>query len=104
MHIYHVVLPEVWETFRDQANYEAESLKAEGFIHCSFAHQLDAVLNRYYSGAQRVNILTVDPARLTSRLVEEPSTNGEIYPHIYGTINCEAIIEADERVIGSNSK
>ena len=96
MLIYHIVTPEVWENFKDKNFYEAESLQTEGFIHCSFAAQLEAVLQRYYSDAERVLILEIETKKLTSKFVEEPSTNNEIYPHIYGAINREAIIRIEE--------
>ncbi len=97
MKIYHIVLPKVWEKFKDEDFYEAASLASEGFIHCSFANQLEAVFERYYKGVERVLILTIDAEKLTSKLVEEPSTNKEIYPHIYGQINAEAIVGIEER-------
>ncbi len=97
MEIYHIVLPEVWEKFKDQNFYEAESLQTEGFIHCSFAGQLEGVLQRYYKDAEKVLILEIDTEKLTSKLVEEPSTNSEIYPHIYGEINCNSIVEIEKR-------
>lgn len=97
MKIYHIVLPEVWEKFKDKDFYKAESLASEGFIHCSFADQLEAVFERYYKGAEKVLILTIDAEKLTSQLVEESSTNNEIYPHIYGQINAEAIVGIEER-------
>lgn len=99
MLIYHIVLPEVWEKFKKNDEYEAESLTTEGFIHCSFAEQLDGVLERYYKDAERVLILTLDTEKLISELVNEPSTNNEIYPHIYGKINKSAIVEVKEREI-----
>ena len=99
MLIYHIVTPEVWENFRDRDFYEAESLQSEGFIHCSLAGQLEAVLQRYYSEADRVLILEIDTEKLTSKLLEEPSTNNEIYPHIYGAINREAIVGIEERFL-----
>lgn len=99
MKIYHIVAPEVWEIFKDKDFYEAESLRAESFIHCSYAEQLDAVLNRYYKNAGKVLILELDTDKLTSKLVEEPSTNDEIYPHIYGKINRDAIIAIEEKEI-----
>lgn len=97
MRIYHIVLPEVWAQFKDKELYEAESLMSEGFIHCSFADQLEAVLQRYYAGKERVLILTVETEKLESKLVEEASTNNEIYPHIYGEINRDAIVGFEER-------
>jgi uncharacterized protein (DUF952 family) len=97
MLIYHFVLPETWENFKDKDFYEAESLQTEGFIHCSFAHQISAVLERYYADKKHVLILTIDTAELTSKVIEEPSTNNEIYPHIYGGINRGAIVDIEQR-------
>ena len=96
MRIYHIVLPDAWAAFETEF-YEASSLAAEGFIHCSFDEQLDGVLARYYSGAPAVVVLEIDPDKLTSTLVNEPSTGGEIYPHIYGPINRDAIVGSEER-------
>jgi uncharacterized protein (DUF952 family) len=99
MIIYHIVLPETWATFNVQNFYEAESLKTEGFIHCSFDNQIDGVINRYYKGVEKVLILTIDSEKLTSKLVNEPSTANEIYPHIYGNINKDAIVKIEERLL-----
>lgn len=99
MFIYHISLPENWEKFKGKPSYQAESLATEGFIHCSYEQQLPAVLKRYYSGAERVVILKLDTAKLLSKLVEEPSTNNEIYPHIYGRINQNAIVDVEERYL-----
>ncbi len=97
MIIYHIVLPEVWEKFKNENFYEAGSLEGEGFIHCSYAEQLNQVLNRYYKDAKKVLLLEIETGKLTSKFVEEPSTGGEIYPHVYGTINREAIVNVEER-------
>lgn len=97
MKIYHIVTPEVWESFKDEDFYEAASLQTENFIHCSFAEQLEAVLNRYYKDAETVLILEIAPKELTSELIAEPSTGGEIYPHIYGKINKDAIVNVETR-------
>jgi uncharacterized protein (DUF952 family) len=103
MHIYHIVLPETWEQVKNKTFYEAASLAEEGFIHCSYEDQLDGVIERYYSNANEIVILTLDANRLTSPLVSEPSTNGEPYPHIYGPINLDAVVEAVTRPVGSVS-
>lgn len=98
MLIYHIVLPEDWATF-DADLYRAKSMETEGFIHCSFAEQLDAVIERYYDDREQVIVLEIDPERLMSRVIKEPSTNREIYPHIYGPINRDAIISAKKRKV-----
>ena len=98
MLIYHIVLPDVWATF-DTELYRAKSLETEGFIHCSFAEQLDGVIERYYKSEDRLVILEIDSERLMSRMIKEPSTSNEIYPHIYGPINRDAIVAVEERKI-----
>lgn len=97
MLIYHIVLPAVWEKFKDEYEYEAESLRSEGFIHCSYRNQLDEVLTRYYKNAGKVLILHINLHYLTADFAAEPSTNREIYPHIYGKINKSAIVDIEER-------
>ena len=104
MTIYHIVLPEVWENFKNKDFYFAASLETEGFIHCSFLEQISGVLERYYKNAAKVLILHLETEKLTSKLVEEPSTNNEIYPHIYGQINTDAIIEIEEKTILSTDE
>ena len=96
MLIYHIVLPEKWEQIKGQSNYSADSLDTEGFIHCSYDHQLSGVLRRYYSEIDKIVVLKIDIAKLTSKLVSEPSTGGEIYPHIYGPINMDAVAGVEE--------
>ena len=91
MHIYHIVLPDDWAAW-DTDLYTAKSLETEGFIHCSFAEQLNGVIERYYAGESEVVVLELETGSLMSRVVNEPSTGNEIYPHIYGPINRDAIV------------
>ncbi len=97
MIIYHIVTPEVWEKFENEPEYEAESLQTENFIHCSYRHQLETVLERYYKDQPKVLILHINAHFLTAKLIAEASTGGEIYPHIYGKINKTAIVEIETR-------
>ena len=100
MLIYHIVLPEVWAAF-DTGLYRHPSLADEGFIHCSFEDQLDGVIGRYYGDAERVVILEIESDRLMSRMIREPSTSSEIYPHIYGPINRDAVVRTFEKRVGT---
>lgn len=89
-------MPDVWAAF-DTDLYRASSLESVGFIHCSFAEQLDAVIKRYYSKEREVVVLEIETERLMSRTLNEASTNNEIYPHIYGPVNRDAIVAANKR-------
>ncbi len=67
-------------------------MATEDFIHCSKDHaQVLAVANRLYGGRQDMLVLEVETERLTSPLKHEPSRSGEIYPHIYGLLNTDAV-------------
>jgi uncharacterized protein (DUF952 family) len=96
MRIFHIVQSGVWANHSSEF-YEAESLSIEGFIHCSFVEQIDSVIDRYYKNVGEITLLEIDIAKLNSKLVVEPSTGGENYPHIYGPINKSAIVGTEQR-------
>lgn len=91
--IYHIVRRGDWPPTGDE--YRADSLATEGFIHCSFAEQLEGVVGRYYREADDLQFLVIDPEKLASEMIVEPSTGGELYPHIYGPINVDAVIRVE---------
>ena len=95
------MLPEVWEVIEGTASYSAESFETEGFIHCSFIDQLKGVLERYYSAAEAVVILEIDPSKVLSEVRVEASTNDEMYPHIYGPINMDSVASVSVRNLGA---
>lgn len=89
--IYHLVSPRAWEQHPEEP-YRADSLASEGFIHCSFAPQVAPSANRFYAGEQDLLVLHIDSSRLTSPLREEPSGTGEVFPHIHGPLNRDAVV------------
>lgn len=95
--IYHITTKQEWNSAKERGFVTAPSLEAEGFIHCSEEQQVKGVLERYYKGKNDILKLTIDPQKLISPLKYElaPSIN-ENFPHIYGTINPEAIITVEE--------
>ena len=91
--IYHVTTASEWKAAQEKGFYEAASLKAEGFIHCSEEHQVAGVLERYFSGQGHLLKLVIDTSKLTSRYVQEWSPSiRDTFPHIYGPINMDAVI------------
>ena len=96
--IYHVVSMEHWAKFANKPTYEADSLQREGFIHLSEQGQVAGVLDRYYRGVPDLLLLHIDPAKLTHELRYEEATNGEQFPHVYGPINKDAVVEIEKIV------
>ena len=92
--ILHLIDQASWESAKPTPEHRAESLATEGFIHCSQdINQMLKVANRLYSGRTDLLALEVDSERLTSPVKREASRSGEIYPHIYGPLNTDAVIK-----------
>lgn len=94
--IYHITTQPEWEAAQANGFYEAASLASEGFIHCSEANQVTGVLQRYFAGKGPLVKLTIDSDKLTARLQHDFSASlNEHYPHIYGRLNLDAVIETE---------
>lgn len=93
--IYHIVAATDWASQEGQPTYEASSLQTEGFIHLSKKEQVSGVLNRYYPNVPNLLLLHVDADKLTHVLRYESSTNNELYPHLYGPLNKDAVIRIE---------
>ncbi len=92
--IYHVTTREEWESAQLTGYYEAASLPVEGFTHCSTEKQVDGVLQRYFKDKTDLVKLVIEPSKLTHELKYElaPSIN-ENFPHVYGGININAVVD-----------
>ena len=95
--IYHVTSKAGWQQALAQGYYEAPSLALEGFIHLSKKEQVQGVLERYYQQQTGLLLLHIDETKLTMPLKYElaPSVN-ESFPHLYGRVNIEAVINITE--------
>jgi uncharacterized protein (DUF952 family) len=100
--IFHITARKAWREALQRGEFRAESLETEGFIHCSTGTQVLPVAEKYYQGRGRLLLLMIDPSLLASDLKWEPPSGGapppgvpegELFPHIYGPINLEAIVK-----------
>jgi len=75
-------------------NYRCSSLSDEGFIHCCEKPQLAGVISRYFQNIDDIDLLVLSVDKLKPKLVHENTMGGsELFPHLYGPINGDAIIE-----------
>ena len=100
--IYHITSRESWRAALQNGEYRAESLETEGFIHCSTRSQILPVAEEFYRGHGTLLLLMIDPSLLVSDLKWEPPSGGgpppgvpegDMFPHIYGPINLDAIVK-----------
>ena len=95
---YHLTPEEVWVAQAKEDAYRPEAFADEGFIHCTDGEaNLLAVANRYYQCDKRPYVvLAVDLDRVAVPVrYEDPD---RIYPHIYGALNRDAVVEVRRAV------
>lgn len=96
--ILHIALPGDWAAAQISGEYRVStrgrSLEADGFIHCSYPHQLAGVAGRFYGDLTELVLLHLDPDRLDDEIRVEPAVEGgsELFPHVYGPIPVAAVV------------
>lgn len=82
--VYHLVAPRDWPA---AGSYRPDSLDSEGFVHLSFADQLEATADRHYPDVSDLVAVELDAARLDAAIeVEDSYGSGTAYPHCYGPL------------------
>lgn len=105
--VFHICSRQALDAARAIGAYRAESLEHEGFIHLSCAHQVLPTARAYFGGVPDLVLLVIDPTLLRAPLVYEPpaplptdapkaDAAGELYPHCYGPIELDAIVDVME--------
>ncbi|MEH7884297.1 DUF952 domain-containing protein [Bacillus sp. JJ1609] len=92
--ILHIISEEDWKKAQREGLHTPSSLDDEGFIHCSTKEQLIWVANSFFKGHTDLLLLCIDAKKVRARIVyEDTSDTGMLFPHIYGTLNLDAIFK-----------
>lgn len=93
--IYCLVPKPYWEQYQGKTEYFPRDYDQEGFIHATKGDDLlHKVVNRVYTDYQgELLLLVIDESKITSELKYEQAKDGNMYPHIYGPLNTDAITE-----------
>ncbi|MBW4693101.1 MAG: DUF952 domain-containing protein [Lyngbya sp. HA4199-MV5] len=91
--ILHITTRSHWQNAQQEGIYTADSLETEGFIHCSTPTQVVSTANAFFHGQPGLVLLCVESDRVQSAIRYE-AVNGELFPHIYGSLNLDAVTQA----------
>ena len=90
--LYHITEIEQWQDAR-YGEYQPKQFVNDGFIHCSYKHQLIEVANRFYRGQNNLIILAIDSHQISSKITIENLEGGtELFPHIYSKLPLNAVL------------
>ena len=97
MIIYHITQPEIWNHPKPDGLFYGDSLSQLGFIHCCTKNQISGVLKNWFAGKKDLLILEIEVEKIDVKVIfENLEGNSELFPHIYGAVNLEAIQSVNE--------
>lgn len=100
--IFHITPRHDWETAQAEGIYRCESLNHEGFIHCSTSVQVVKVANLFFRGQQGLVLLEIESNRLQAELRYDQIEGGEVFPHLYGALNLDAVTQVIDFPAGAD--
>lgn len=91
--LYHITSEHEARQAEVAGEYLPGGFEAEGFIHCSYKHQVPATLDRIFKGRTDLVVFEIDPAKLQCRVIDENlEGGGELFPHVYGRLPMSAVV------------
>jgi len=67
---------------------------ADGYIHFSTGSQAQETARRYFAGLADLMLLTIEADDFGPALKWEPSRGGDLFPHLYGDLALDKVLEA----------
>jgi len=92
--IFHITSKASWAAAQSTGEYSPGSLASEGFIHCSKMDQILRVADSFFANHHGLVMLVIDLPQVKSETRWEAGTDkaDELFPHIYGPINLNAVL------------
>lgn len=92
--IYHVTTLKEWEAAKIKNEYTPVNFEQDGFIHCSIEKQIPGVLERFYKGQTGLVKLKIEKEKVQRPVLFELAVDlDELFPHIYGALNLDSVVE-----------
>ena len=93
-YIYHVTTLKEWEAAKIKNEYTPAGYEQDGFIHCSIEKQIPGVLDRFYKGQTGLVKLKIEKEKVQRPVLFELALDlDELFPHIYGALNLDSVVE-----------
>lgn len=98
-YFFHLTTQQAWQEAQVVGSYslstKGKTLEEVGFLHASFADQLDQVAQSVFAGStEALVVLHLDIEKLENSGITvkvEAASNGQLYPHVYAAIPCHLV-------------
>ena len=86
--LYKICPAAMWHDAVDRGVFDGAPVDhADGFIHFSTAAQVRETAAKHFAGQTGLVLVAVPSESLGDGLVWEPSRGGDLFPHLYGTLD-----------------
>jgi uncharacterized protein (DUF952 family)/uncharacterized metal-binding protein YceD (DUF177 family) len=101
--IFKILLPSEWKDFQNSKVFKGSPMdQTDGYIHSATAEQWAIVREKFFKDKECVLLeLSIDKIPPHTLRFEANKAGGNVYPHIYGTIPLDAVIDVVQ--IGAES-
>jgi uncharacterized protein (DUF952 family) len=106
-YLYHIAKVSDWEQAQQNGSYAIGSLQRsfeeDGFIHLAYGRQVNIIADMIYKETPDLVLLKINPDRLTAEVKDEVAdVPRDTFPHLYGSLNIDAVESVDPYDISSN--
>ena len=101
--VYKIVAADLWQAAEDSGVFTGAGIDLnDGFIHLSTGAQARRTAQLYFAGQDNLVLVAVDGASLGEALKYEPSRDGDLFPHLYGSLPLTTVLSVRPLPLGAD--
>ena len=93
--VYKIIDADAWRAAEADGVFKGAAIDLkDGYIHLSTASQVKETARLHFAGADHLLLVAIDEEVVSENLKWEASRSGQLFPHVYGTIDPAKILWA----------
>ena len=103
--VYKIVAAALWQAAEDSGVFAGAGIDLnDGFIHLSTGAQARRTAQLYFAGQGSLMLVAIDETSLGDALKYEPSRDGDLFPHLYGSLPFTAVLSVRPLPLGADGR
>jgi uncharacterized protein (DUF952 family) len=101
--VYKIIAADLWHAAEGSGVFTGAGIDLkDGFIHLSTGAQARRTAQLYFAGQGNLVLVAIDEASLGDALKYEPSRDGDLFPHLYGSLPLTAVLSVRPLPLGAD--
>jgi uncharacterized protein (DUF952 family) len=101
--VYKIVAADLWQAAEDSGVFTGAGIDLnDGFIHLSTGGQARRTAELYFAGQDDLVLVAADGTSLGAALKYEPSRDGDLFPHLHGSLPLTAVLTVRPLPLGAD--